>query len=899
MTDTPISEIGLLFEAFLTQLRRHGFVIGVDHYLRLQQLLARVTVQIDPSELKTLLCPIFATSPEEQAAFYECFDTYLPFFPKPESDPRIRFGFARKDLGPKLQSVTVADGAQVEAGLETLTPSGSAQTRRKPRRKLIYAVSISAVLMLAAVVFWEWYRAFQQQGATRVDTPAPAPPPGARSLDERSVPSPKPVEGTTTQDWFRRLGVPLLVASPFLVLLVYEWRAYRRRTMLLQHRRGRLPPHSWPIRAPNAIITPYRSTEFHVAAQRLNRRQPWEAVDMDVAATVRATIAAWGFPQVRYRRRTRLPEYLLLIDRACLRDHQAELFHKLGQALQHDGIASAIYFFEGDPRVCSNEGGEITTYLDDLYGRYPTSRLVLFGDGSALIDPISGKLAEWTRILLQWDDRAILTPESPAAWGRRERVLGGEFAIGPATTQGLSGLADHLAQLGPGKPAKYGAGHPGNLLDLRSADLPRDLKTYLGPDCFRWLCACAIYPELHWELTLELASLSFLPATILSEHNLLLLARLPWFRSGSLPDELRWSLIQELTDEEQRLVRKTIINLLDRNPAAHETFAADRQRFEVFFQKFFLEDRGRNREARRSLKEFLEAGAEKDHVVIRSLESERSSWLDFVLPKSLRPLVYRRGVPILGMNTGLRFAAAAACAVVLFVGVGNRHRDDAAREWARIQDGRDLAAFEQFLRLPASGPYAAAAQQRIEQLEWEGVRGRRDIGALHAFIDKYPSGPHRDDAARLMEQLEWGRVNRNDLEALLAFQKRYPNSQQAAAAIERLRVAQRQSADAQAIVEALNRFARAYETKNVAELTRVWPGIPRGTLRTIRTVFSQARSISMQLRPVGPAQLSNDTAIVRCERSSVTVYDQPRQVTEIITVRLRHGADGWVIEGID
>jgi hypothetical protein len=55
----------------------------------------------------------------------------------------------------------------------------------------------------------------------------------------------------------------------------------------------------------------------------------------------------------------------------------------------------------------------------------------------------------------------------------------------------------------------------------------------------------------------------------------------------------------------------------------------------------------------------------------------------------------------------------------------------------------------------------------------------------------------------------------------------------------------------------------------------------------------------MQLRPVGPAQLSNDTAIVRCERSSVTVYDQPRQVTEIITVRLRHGADGWVIEGID
>src|SRR5437867_11549687 len=76
--DLPLGP--LPFEAFLLHLRRQGFTIGIDHHLRLQQLLTRVGDQCAPSDLKTTLCPIFASSAEQQAAFYAAFDAHFELF---------------------------------------------------------------------------------------------------------------------------------------------------------------------------------------------------------------------------------------------------------------------------------------------------------------------------------------------------------------------------------------------------------------------------------------------------------------------------------------------------------------------------------------------------------------------------------------------------------------------------------------------------------------------------------------------------------------------------------------------------------------------------------------------------------------------------------------------------
>src|SRR5262245_37887013 len=70
----------LAFGDFLEYLRRQGFTIGVDHHLRLQRLLATLGGRCAPQDLKTLLCPVFATNEKEKALFHHVFDSYFVLF---------------------------------------------------------------------------------------------------------------------------------------------------------------------------------------------------------------------------------------------------------------------------------------------------------------------------------------------------------------------------------------------------------------------------------------------------------------------------------------------------------------------------------------------------------------------------------------------------------------------------------------------------------------------------------------------------------------------------------------------------------------------------------------------------------------------------------------------------
>ena len=109
----------ILFEDFLAHLRRLGFHIGIDHYMRLQTLLPHVWGQCSPEGLKSLLCPLFATSERQQEAFYGAFEDFLHF-----SSPRH-----------ETTSSVVAPGvaARERESLNRLIPTGW-QIRGRPHR---------------------------------------------------------------------------------------------------------------------------------------------------------------------------------------------------------------------------------------------------------------------------------------------------------------------------------------------------------------------------------------------------------------------------------------------------------------------------------------------------------------------------------------------------------------------------------------------------------------------------------------------------------------------------------------------------------------------------------------------------------------------------------------------
>jgi hypothetical protein len=81
----PSPEATLPFEHLLEQLRRHGFRVGVEHHLRVRQLLNRCGEGCSPAGLKTLLCPVFATNAEQQELFYRAFETAYPFLSRRSS----------------------------------------------------------------------------------------------------------------------------------------------------------------------------------------------------------------------------------------------------------------------------------------------------------------------------------------------------------------------------------------------------------------------------------------------------------------------------------------------------------------------------------------------------------------------------------------------------------------------------------------------------------------------------------------------------------------------------------------------------------------------------------------------------------------------------------------------
>src|SRR3954451_5041994 len=64
----------IAFEVLRERLRQENFRLSVDDQLRLQQLLELAGPSVEPAQLKTLLCPIFAANSAQQSRFYEIFD---------------------------------------------------------------------------------------------------------------------------------------------------------------------------------------------------------------------------------------------------------------------------------------------------------------------------------------------------------------------------------------------------------------------------------------------------------------------------------------------------------------------------------------------------------------------------------------------------------------------------------------------------------------------------------------------------------------------------------------------------------------------------------------------------------------------------------------------------------
>jgi TonB family protein len=511
-----------------------------------------------------------------------------------------------------------------------------------------------------------------------VFTPTPPPTP---------TPTPPPTAYEKYYSWLRAaaVGLPLLM---FLGWWLARW--YRRR-MLLQKLPSARRPLLERIVVRGAAERLYQGQTFRRTVQELRRHRQRGARELDAHVTVQATARKGGLFTPFYGARKTLPEYLILLDRASLRDQQARLEEELIKRLTEENVFVDLYYFQGEPRLCrKQEQGAPYLTLPDLAALHPEHHLLIFSDGASFINQFTGAPERWLEQFGPWPRRALLTPESPADWHYREWLLAElDFIVLPADRVGLAALGEAINTGAPPKLDGRASPYPELLRErprrwlerhaprpVVAARLDEELRRFLGAEGYYWLCACAVYPALHWNLTLYFGQ-RLLANRDEIETQLLALVRLPWFRYGQMPDWLRLRLISALTPQQEQSVRRALEELLTsalEHPTAGlpldiapPTAASEPHGLRKFLHA--LAERLRRWRQQRNLRTLLRAEPPpsplRDYVFL-SFMSRRTHRLSVNVPETLRRLLYPQGQPVLGLRPASALTLAALLSLVGF-----------------------------------------------------------------------------------------------------------------------------------------------------------------------------------------------------------------------------------------
>lgn len=459
---------------------------------------------------------------------------------------------------------------------------------------------------------------------------------------------------------------------PFTAFLfaLWRWLEFRRRKLIAQMERRDQPPYFWNIRIPGAdeIVM---GDSFAFALQVMRRRAASDVLRLDLSKTIEKTAEHGGMPDFRYRQLTRPVDYLLLIERGDPANHRAQLFDALYRAFKAQEIEIARFWYDGDLGLCFDEQNPRGVALPDLAHRFTDARLLVVSSGAQLLSPVTGKLAPWTDIFTNWKERALLTPKPTGAWGLDERRLATLFTLLPATLQGLGFWVD---ELDAGQDArfedwqKHVKDAPHAIFQPDAGDPVTALMLQFDPQMLRWVAACAIYPSLHWDLTLWLGRRlmvegrghSEMPKkernegseeALVTVENLLKLFRVSWFVNGEIPTEARAELLDWLERNDPTLLtrlRGELAEMLRQNPPPQNSAAYDDYALNIALNEWLAtQDPDRKKELEAEIAQRLEAGAKPDFTVLKYLDRPRSA-LDFIVPDAWRKYVYPSGYPALG-----------------------------------------------------------------------------------------------------------------------------------------------------------------------------------------------------------------------------------------------------------
>ncbi len=485
-------------------------------------------------------------------------------------------------------------------------------------------------------------------------------------------------------------------------------------------------PEWTPLLIDRPPVHLFRSRLFGQIARMLRQRRSIAAEELDIPASLAATIQQGGYTELEWISGQQTAQYLLLIERRSREDHLAFFFREMVEEFQQRDISVESYFFHPDrPDVFYRKWEESYKQLDVgqlamIYGNY---RLVVIGEGTNWMDTISGVLQEESNAFLAWRERAWMSTRPLEQWGWIEYELSRLFLLLPAHEEGFSYLIPQwtleLARIPfyvwPTLPSEVSVIAPPE--DEEESLLVR-LKEYLGEKGFIWLCCCAKYPELYWELTLEYGEmLEILEAGSVAKHNVTLsrLIRLSWFREGEMPKHIRLLLYDQLTEAYKKKVRAILIGILEASQNNEQTGSIAQARQQGLLAMYTFEHSERKKEDEDKLKDALGGNHParlKDAISLKSLAEIRRNPLALILPASF----YKYGIRFFGTKWWVR-PGIALMGILLIVGV---------YVWKNI---------EQIMALEVQEPYPlerVILDSERDSARWENYQ---DWWAVHQVVE--------------------------------------------------------------------------------------------------------------------------------------------------------------------
>lgn len=450
-----------------------------------------------------------------------------------------------------------------------------------------------------------------------------------------------------------KLAIVLLLG--LLLFLLILLRSKNRRKLVAQIESSHSPPHIFRIET-GSTLEIETDAQLSALLKAMRLRTVSGAQDIHIPSTIKATIQKGGMIDFRYSSSTQTPEYLLLINKQDADDHQAELFNQLYQYIIENEVYIERFYFKNDLRSCWNEKYPNGIKLDYLHQLYPGTNLVIVGNCYQLLSPLTGRIGEWTKIFGQWKNRVILTDTPTQEWGRREEEIQKQFGLVPGTVEGFTFAIDQMANsVNPNYRSWPKAVNDSSSLPISlEGNTIDELGLYYPSKLRKWIAACAVYPNLHWDLTLQLGQLLDTDKIeLVSMGNIAQLNRLPWFKEGQIPIEKRTELVSWLEQEHSETlgsIRTMLHEVLSQNPPPEDSAAYEDYRINSDLNEWLIcTDRKRKRRLEQQIAQQLESGVEPDMTVIKQLRRPQTT-LDFIVPAAWRKYIYKGGYKGLGLR---------------------------------------------------------------------------------------------------------------------------------------------------------------------------------------------------------------------------------------------------------